>query len=315
MDVVITGGLGFLGTILTEKLLQRGHLVVDGRPQAIDEIVLLDNSARDLTPPERARIVVGDIRDPSVLQDALSERTASIFHLASIVSAEAEERWDDAVDTNIYGLVSLLRACRGLSRRPRLVFASSLAATSRRTGDDRAAPNSTYGMTKAVCELLLEDATRVGTVDARVARLPTVIIRPGSANRAASGFASALFREPHHRRPVTIPVRANVELLVIGATTAVECVISLHDLDPARLDDSRVVNLPGLTVSVEQMLSALENHFGAGALEYIDFDVDPSTERIVSGWPTHWNDTRARALGLPHDASLTQIVQEFVDRS
>jgi len=314
MNVLITGGQGFLGTILAEKLVQRNSLAANGTMEAIGEIVLLDTAPPPHTLPDKVRVVVGDIRDIPTLVNALSSETTSIFHLASMVSSEAEERWQEAVDTNISGLLSLLRACNDLDLRPRLVFASSVAAT-RRSNDGHTFqrdPNTTYGTTKAVCELLLNDATRTGVADARIARLPTVIIRPHTPNRAASGFASAIFRELSANRPVRIPVPPEFELLVIGAETAIECLISLHNLGRAHLGAICTVNLPGLTVTVEQMLATLESYLGPSVRDNVRFEINSSIERLLSGWPTQWSGEQATMLGLPQDVSLSRIIQKYL---
>jgi D-erythronate 2-dehydrogenase len=312
MRVLITGGLGFLGRTLTQKLLDRNYLLIDGVKQPIEEIVLFD--ATDLVGelPERVRFVKGDIRDAAALADAMAGNPDSIFHLASMVSSEAEERWHAAVDANIAGLLDLVKACGDLPQPPRIVFASSVAAV--RAAERRGETpdqQSTYGMTKEVGELILEDASRLGLVDARVARLPTVIIRAGSANRAASGYASGLFRELSQGRPIALPVPAAHRILVIGVNTVVDALIAFHDLKQSDLGGVCILNLPGLSVSVEDLIDAAAEAYGPNVRELVSFEIDPVVVHMMNKWIVDWSNDRAIALGLPHDVGLAPIVSEF----
>ncbi|MDX6560982.1 MAG: D-erythronate 2-dehydrogenase, partial [Gaiellales bacterium] len=193
MRIVITGGLGMLGTELARRLRAT-------RPQ--DELVLLDMPAALAAPDDLADVQVlrGDIRDEALLREALDSPEVAIVHLASVVSAGAERDFDAALEVNVDGGRALVEACRAHATAPRLVFTSSLAvfggelALGPVDDDTRPTPSTTYGATKAMLELLFADATRKGFLDARSARPPTVIVRPGAPNAAASSFASAVVR-------------------------------------------------------------------------------------------------------------------------
>ncbi len=220
MRIVITGGLGMLGTELARRLRTT-------RPD--DELLLFDMPAALAPPADLADVLVlrGDIRDGAVLAEALDSPEVAVVHLASIVSGGAERDFDAALDVNLDGGRALVAACRAHGGAPRLVFTSSLAvfggelARGPVDDDTRTTPETTYGATKAMLELLFADATRKGFLDARSARPPTVVVRPGAPNAAASSFASAVVREPLAGRPTTLPVSLDVPAVVIGVDTTV----------------------------------------------------------------------------------------------
>ena len=209
MKVIITGGGGFLGSQLCHKLLERGELTgSSGAPSKIHEIVLLDAFFNEPNADLRIRQVVGDISEREVVLKAVgTDPDMAIFHLASMVSGECEERFNDALRVNLDGGRNVFEAARSAGNRPRVIFASSIAcyggAAMQDPNTDRTklTPQTTYGMTKAICELLINDHSRKGHFDGRSARLPTVIIRPGKPNAAASSWASGMFREPLNGEP------------------------------------------------------------------------------------------------------------------
>jgi D-erythronate 2-dehydrogenase len=256
---------------------------------------------------------------PSVdpLRALLAEARATVFHLASVVSAGAEADWRAAVRVNVDGLARLLEACEDSGHRHRLVFASSIAvfggaAARDRPGDAaKQTPTSTYGVTKAIGELLVADATRRGIVDGRVARLPTVVVRPGAPNLAASSFCSGMFREPLAGRRATVPVDPATAVVLIGTDTAVAGLARLGEIDAAALGDDVALGLPGLRVTVAGMAEALAEVGGPAAAALLDWEPDPAIEAIVAGWPGELDDSRARSLGLPGDEDLASIVRAY----
>ena len=204
MRVVVTGGCGFLGRRVALRLLERGD---------IDELVLFDNapSALPLPEDERLRLVTGDIADPAAVRGVIFPGTSSVFHLAAVVSGEAEADTDLGYRVNLAGTHAILEACRALGNCPRLIFASSLAvyggALPPAVGDDTPlTPQTSYGTQKAIGELMVNDYSRKGFADGRALRLPTVVVRPGRPNRAASTFASSMIREPLSGREAVCPV-------------------------------------------------------------------------------------------------------------
>ncbi|NQV84601.1 MAG: NAD-dependent epimerase, partial [Rhodospirillales bacterium] len=179
----------------------------------------------------------------------------------------------------------------------------------------RPIPQTTYGMTKAVGELMINDYTRKGFIDGRVARLPTVIIRPGVPNAAASGFASGVFREPLQGLEHVLPVDMDTAMMVIGARNAIKGLVGLMDADGADLGDDRVVGLPNNTYSVTEMIAALNRVAAAKGITLgpITSGFDDAINTIVSSWPQVMEDTRAQKLGLPKDESLDAIIEEFIE--
>ncbi|MBT3307680.1 MAG: NAD-dependent epimerase/dehydratase family protein, partial [Alphaproteobacteria bacterium] len=226
-----------------------------------------------------------------------------------------------AMRVNLYGGLNVLDALKSREGAPRVVFASSLAVFGGIEMPDtvsdmtRVVPQTTYGMTKAVGELMINDYTRKGFIDGRVARLPTVIIRPGAPNAAASGFASGIFREPLQGLEHVLPVIEDTAMMVIGARNAIAGLVGLMDADGADLGDDRIVGLPNNSYSVPEMIAAL-NRVAAEkgiSLGPITPRPDDTVQAIVSSWPQEMEDTRARALGLPKDGNLDAIIEEFIE--
>jgi nucleoside-diphosphate-sugar epimerase len=313
MRIVITGGLGMLGTELARVLRSE-------RPQ--DDLLLLDVPSAAAPPEDLADVTVlrGDIRDGALLRAALDSPAVAVVHLASIVSGGAELDFDAALDVNLDGGRALAQACREHGGAPRLVFTSSLATFGGELAlgpvDDgtRQTPLTTYGATKAMLELLFADATRKGFLDARSARPPTVVVRPGAPNAAASGFASAVVREPLAGRPATLPVSLDQPAVVIGVDTTVACLARLLELDGDAIGSGRALNLPGLLVTPRELQSALHELVDAETLAPVTVAIDPATVAIVETWATDWRSSRADALGLPRDEDAGAIVRAYLAR-
>ena len=317
MKAVITGGAGFLGRKLAEKILARGALVgASGREEAIEELLLFDRAppAPPLAKDNRLRFVAGDIADPGVLREVV-HRASSVFHFAAVVSAEAEADTDKGMSVNLDGTRALLDACRAQGTRPRLIFASSLAVYGGEmpdlVGDDMPLrPATSYGAQKAIGELLVNDYSRKGFIDGRPLRFPTIIIRPGRPNRAASTFASSIFREPLAGRDAVCPVAPETKMAVLSPRRLVAALEALHDM-PAERFGAGSLQLPAISVSVAEMIAALARA-EARAAARIRFAPDPAIEKIVAGWPRALEATRARALGIAADRDIDEIVSSFI---
>jgi D-erythronate 2-dehydrogenase len=309
--VVITGGCGFLGRRVALRLIERTDL---------DELVLFDNATSALPLPQdrRLRLVTGDIADPATVRGVVSPGTSSVFHLAAVVSGEAEADTDLGYRVNLGGTRAVLDACRAVGTCPRVVFASSLAVydgvLSPTVGDDTPlTPQTSYGTQKAIGELLVNDYSRKGFVDGRAPRLPTVVVRPGRPNRAASTFASSMIREPLSGREAVCPVSPDTMMALASPRRVVDALLHAHDLPAAAFGTSRSLQLPGFSVAVGEMAAAVRRAGGKEAYTRIRWEPDPLIERIVSGWPQALAAPRAAALGFAADAGIDEVVQAFIE--
>ncbi|MDP3070959.1 MAG: NAD-dependent epimerase/dehydratase family protein [Opitutaceae bacterium] len=323
MKVIITGGGGFLGSQLCDKLLGRGQLTgPSGAPESITEIVLLDAVFHRPAADPRVRQVAADIsRRDAVFAAVGSEAATAIFHLASMVSGECEERFDDALRVNLDGGRNVFEAARAAAGRPRVVFASSIACYGgeamepANTDRTKLTPQTTYGMTKAICELLINDHSRKGHFDGRSARLPTVIVRPGKPNAAASSWASGMFREPLAGVSCALPVRRDQCHPMTGYRTVIESLIALHEVPEDRLRDDRAFVLPAHRVTpalAEAVLKEIAAERGLKLGAIVDAP-DARIQGIVNNWPQAVDGARAVRLGLPMPPPLKVIVEQYLE--
>ncbi len=323
MKVIITGGGGFLGSQLCSKLLQSGHLTgPSGAPEAIHEIVLLDSHFHAPSNDPRVRQVTGDVSDRDTVFETVGRSAATaIFHLASMVSGECELRFDDALRVNLDGGRHVFEAARAADGRPRVVFASSIACFGGAARQDpnsdltKLTPQTTYGMTKAMCELLVNDHSRRGHFDGRSVRLPTVIIRPGKPNAAASSWASGMFREPLNGVECLLPVRRSQRHPMTGYRTVIESIVALHEVREELLGDDRAIGLPAHSVTPELAAATLEKIARERGLQLgkITDAFDARIQGIVDNWPVAVDGSRAVALGLPSPPPLEQIVLQYLE--
>jgi nucleoside-diphosphate-sugar epimerase len=322
MKVIVTGGVGFVGQRLGRRLLELGGLTVgQNGTSPIDALVLADREVPSRRPAwmdSRVELVACDVTDREQVFELVDRDDVSVFHLAAVVSAEAERDLDLALRVNVDGGRNLLEALRRRQGRPRLVVTSTYAVFGGELpdvcGDDtRVTPQSTYGMTKAILELLVADYSRRGLIDGRVARLPTVVVRPGAANAAASSVASAIFREPLAGRPYQVPVTEDTRMALTGVRSAVEGLVALHELSGDRLGTDRTLCFPSTAVSIGEMVDCLQRVGQGRALGTIGWQPDPATQAIVSSWPHRVAAARAVALGIPAPDDLDRIVQDAAD--
>jgi nucleoside-diphosphate-sugar epimerase len=279
---------------------------------------LFDRVGPSLVDDSRLEYFIGDITEVQDVHNLLVQRTDVIFHLAAVVSGEAEEHFELGMEVNLQATQTLLEVCRGLETPPRFIFSSSVAVfggdMSPVIQDDTAPfPQSSYGTQKAIGELLVNDYSRRGFVDGRVLRLPTIVVRPGQPNRATSSFASSIIREPLQGKEANCPVSAETKLWIMSPRKAVESFIHAAELPTAVFGKHRTVSLPGLTVSVREMVDSLERVAGQRAWKRITWQPDPFIQRIVGSWPSSFAPERATALGFTADASMVQIIQAFIE--
>jgi D-erythronate 2-dehydrogenase len=311
MRIVITGGCGFLGRRTALRLLQRADL---------EELVLVDNEhpAVPLPGDARLRIMTGDIADENAVRQAVVPGTSAVFHLAAVVSGEAEADTDLGYRVNLDGTRAILEACRAVGTRPRVIFASSLAVY----GGDLPAivgeytpltPQTSYGTQKAVGELLINDYSRKGFVDGRALRLPTVVVRPGRPNRAASTFASSIIREPLAGREAVCPVSPDTVMALASPRRIVDALLRAHDLPADAFGAARSLQLPGFSVAVGEMAEAVRRAGGDAAYSRIRWDPDPLIQQIVSGWPQVLDGRRAASLGFSADNGIDEVVRAFIE--
>jgi nucleoside-diphosphate-sugar epimerase len=321
MRIVITGGTGFIGTKLADRLLRGGTAISpSGAREHIAEIVLFDQAPpqQTISTDSRLKFVAGDLTHKAQVEALIAPGTESVFHLAAVVSAQAEADLDIGLAVNIDGTRHVLDACRKLSVPPRLIFASSVAVYGGETPLDVTdntipAPRTSYGAQKVCGELLTGDYSRRGIIDGRSLRFPTIVVRPGRPNKAASGFASSILREPLAGQTAICPVRPESRMAILSPRKLIDHIVAMHDLDAGTLGMNRTVLLPAISVSIGEMVEGLRRAAGDGAVARIQWQPDPLIQRIVDGWPGSIESARARALGLEADRSIDEIIRAFVE--
>jgi nucleoside-diphosphate-sugar epimerase len=319
MNVVITGSSGFLGRRLAEALLQRGTLTTSsGAVEAIDRLVMLD-----ITPPPyvgddpRVMAIAGDLSERAVLERAIDDTTDAIFHLAAVVSGGAEADFDLGMRVNLRVTEQVLELCRRHGRRPKVVFTSSVAVYGGDLPETPGAstallPQSSYGVQKAIGELLINDYSRREFIDGRSLRLPTISVRPGRPNAALSSFASGIIREPLNGETGICPVSADTRLWLLSPATAVTSLIVGHELDTREIGMNRSVIVPGISVTTGEMVAALERVAGPEVASRVQWIPNAHIQRVVGAWPGALDDTRARSLGFPTDRSFDGIIRQYI---
>jgi D-erythronate 2-dehydrogenase len=320
MRIVITGGCGFLGRRLALLLLDRDSTREGSALGAIDEVVLFDNAPSALPLPDdrRVSVVTGDIADRATVAKLIAPGTDAVFHLAAVVSGQAEADTELGYRVNLDGTRAVLDACRALGSAPRLVFASSLAvyggALPPEVGDDTPlTPQSSYGAQKAIGELLVNDYSRKGFIDGRALRLPTVVVRPGLPNRAASTFASSIIREPLCGKDAVCPVAPETVMALASPRRVVAALAHALDLPGEALGQNRSLQVPGFSVSVGEMAAALRRAGGEDAYKRIAWQPDPGVQRIISSWPMALATPRADRLGFERDSGIDEAVRFFIE--
>jgi nucleoside-diphosphate-sugar epimerase len=315
MKIVITGGGGFLGTRLARSLLARGEL----GGSKLSRLTLLDGAfPAPLAADARLEQVTGDVADAATLARVIGPDTGAVFHLAAVVSGAAEADFDLGMRVNLEGTRLLLERCRQCARPPRIVFTSSVAAFGGELPavlDDSTTPvpQTSYGSQKVIGEYLLADYSRKGYVDGRALRLPTIVVRAGKPNAAASSFASGIIREPLNGVLSECPVGRETGVWLLSPRKVVESFIHAHELPAAAWGTRRVVNLPGITATVAQMIESLKRIAGAKVAERVVFKPDARVQAIVETWPVRFRTARALEMGFRADADLESVIRDYME--
>jgi len=318
MKVVITGGGGFIGSKLARALLARGTLAgADGTQRKIARLVLADQAFPGFPKDARLETLAGDIADPRFAARVLAPDTDSVFHLAAVVSGAAEADFDLGMRVNLGGVRAVLDQVRRCATPPRLVFASSVAAFGGQLPDvlddsTTPTPQTSYGSQKVISEYLVSDYSRKGYIDGRSLRLPTIVVRPGKANAAASSFASAVVREPLNGVAYECPLSPETGVWLLSPRRVVEAFIHAHDLPASAWGSNRALNLPGITVSVGQMVAAMGKIAGPQTAKLVSFKVDPRIEKIVMGWPVRFATPRAIGMGFKADPGIEAVIRDYI---
>lgn len=308
MSVLITGGGGFLGVGLAKLLLARDP----GTPIVVTDIV---EHPRLASLRDRVQFVRADLADASACAALLTPVIHTVYHFASLVSVGAERDFEAGLKANVLATLHLLEACRRQGQQPRFVFTSSIATFGGSrlpaTVDDwtHQHPQNSYGMAKVVGEQWLNDYSRKGFIDGRGVRLPAIVVRD-EPNTAASGYVSALFREPLHGRNYVCPVGPATRIPILSSQRCVETLAGLGALPAGALGDYRTINGPNLAPSAGEIADAVRA-FRPQPTGTITFAPDPTIQTMIDSWPRQLKAERAAAAGLKADASLAEILADY----
>jgi nucleoside-diphosphate-sugar epimerase len=320
MHVLVIGAAGMAGRKLVEALVAKGE--VNGK--LVEKLTLVD--VVEPTGPARfagkVEALAVDLSDPGVAARLVAQRPDLIFHLAAIVSGEAETDFEKGYRVNLDGTRELLEAIRLEGKKapykPKLVFTSSIAVFGapfpEKIGDTHhQTPLTSYGTQKAIDELLLADYSRRGFLDGVGIRLPTIVIRPGKPNKAASGFFSNILREPLAGIEAVLPVKEDVRHWFASPRAAVRFLVHAAELDTAELGNRRSMTMPGLSATVGEEIEALRRFGGDRAVKLIRHEPDEAISKMVAGWPQNFDASRATALGFRAENSFDEIVRAHVE--
>ena len=316
MRVLIIGGAGMVGRKLAERLAKEGRI---GNKEishlTLQDVVAAEKPAGAKFPVE---IVTGDLSDPAAAPKLVAGKPDMIFHLAAIVSGEAEVEFDKGYRINMDGTRYLLEAVRQTGHKPRIVFTSSIAVFGapfpEKIGDEFfLTPLTSYGTQKAIGELLLADYTRKGFLDGVGIRLPTICVRPGKPNKAASGFFSNIIREPLAGHEAVLPVSEDVRHWHASPRSAVGFLLHAATIDGEKMGPRRNLSMPGLSVTVGEQIAALRKVAGEKVVARIKRVPDPAIIRIVDGWPRNLDARRAESLGFKAENTFEEIIKVHLE--
>lgn len=315
MNILIIGGGGVVGQKLAHALSKEGKL----RGKAISRITLAD--LVDPTPVTASfdvQTITCDIADPVSVANCINKDVDVIYLLAAIVSAHAEEDFDAGMKINLFGTYNVLERCRALGTKPVVVFTSSIAIYGGEAQDplgDQSYPNpqTSYGTQKAAGEILINDYSRKGYVDGRAFRLPTISVRPGKPNRAASSFMSSILREPLNGQEAVCPVEADFLHYYLSPRRCIENLVKGAELQAEDIGQNRVMQMPGKTWSITQLIDAMTRVAGPEPAKLIRWDPQPDIKQIVSGWRWDIHAEKSARLGLLADDSFEDNIRYYLE--
>ncbi len=323
LRILVTGAAGFIGRMVVDALAARNTLLLNGQERRISAILAADIAEGPLADMagvhRRVHALPGALSSPDTLARIIEDAPDLVIHLAAVVSGQAEADFDLGMAVNLQSTIDLVNACRAMARPPVFVFSSSVAVFSCTANDTISedtlpAPRSSYGTQKLIGELLVQDATRKGFILGRSLRFPTISVRPGAPNKAASGFASGIIREPLAGQEALLPVGRDLRLHLASPTRALEYALMACGLEQTALGGDTVITLPGITVSVGAMLDTLRHLAGDEVAERVKPAPDAATLAIVSSWPGEISTPRARALGFVPDPDFTALVLQHMSQ-
>jgi nucleoside-diphosphate-sugar epimerase len=315
MNILITGAGGFIGQALTATLLS---------DSSISSLILTDIVEPDVPSPEsnftaEVRSIQADLTDKATCEKLFTSDLTHVYLLHGLMSGAAEANLDLGLRINVDSTRMILDILRKVKPGIRVIYSSACAVFGPSEGKvvtelTMPVPGSSYGAQKLICETLLNDFSRRGLIDGRILRLPTIIVRPGAPSGAASSFFSGIIREPLKGVKSQLPVARSLAVWVCSTRTIIKNLIFARDIPGENFGGgSRVVNLPGITVTVDQMLQALKDVGGEKALSLVEEKKDPAVEKIVLSWPALFDTTRAKELGFMDDGPLERTVQGYVE--
>ncbi len=307
VKALVTGAAGFIGEALVHALAAR---------REVAEVVAVDQT-EGRAAHSKVRRLAGNLAYPQSARGLITRDLDAVFHLASLVSGGAEQNFELGTKVNLDATRDLLEACRLAGHCPRFVFTSSIAVYGGDLPDPVTdatppSPRISYGAQKLVCEVLINDYTRRGYVDGRALRLPTVMVRPGTANTAVSGWASAIVREPLAGRDYVCPVRADTRMACLSLGRTVEALLHAADAEPGALGFERSLLLTGIPVAAQEMWGAVRRSAGRRGLGSVTFRPDDGLQRIMDAVPRATHSERAAKLGFRPSASIDEIVEEYL---
>lgn len=311
MKVIVTGASGFLGSRIADLLLS------EQSPIKVTELVLADSHLPPTRSDRRAKSVAVDICDPDAADSLIQADSDVFFHLASVLSGHAEADFDTGFKVNFDATRALLECARRKRPTLKFIFTSSCGVYGGKLPpvlDDHTAvtPENTYGTTKALCELLINDYSRKGFVDGRFLRLPTVSVRPGAPNTAVTSFASGIIREPLNGVESVCPVPKELEIWICSPQVVVKNIVHTATLPGKSFGNWRGVNLPGICVTVGEMLQALRTVAGERVHALVRFEEDKLISWMVSTFPREIDNARALSLGFVKDSNYEDIVRAYI---